>query len=153
MPTTRRAWRACWRSAAPWSAGTESGDDPIRHGRVRLALGTAGDRTDEILRNLGALAGRADDVVICEKRRYLRGRDLDQMNELFRDGLRRAGYQRPVPAFPTELAALQVLLRRSRRGDVAAVMSHVERSEIFDWLEARGYRPVGVDRVRELTGA
>ena len=44
--------------------------------QVRLALGTAGDRTDEILHNLGALAGRgADDVVICEKRHYLRGRD------------------------------------------------------------------------------
>ncbi len=134
--------------------GTSRSDDDTRGpGRVRLALGTAGDRTDEILRSLGELAGRgADDVVICEKRRYLRGRELDEMNELFREGLRRAGYRRPVPAFPTELAALQALLRRSRRGDVAAVMTHVERREIFAWLEGRRFRPVGVDGVRRLTG-
>jgi cyanophycin synthetase len=134
--------------------GERSGDDGVGPGRVRLALGTAGDRTDQILRNLGELAGRgADEVVICEKRRYLRGRELEAMNELLRDGLRRGGYARPVPAFPTELEALQALLRRSRPGDVAAVMSHVERSEIFAWLASRRFAPVGVDRVRQLTGA
>ncbi len=134
--------------------GGRSDDDRGGTGRVRLALGTAGDRSDEILRSLGELAGRgADDVVICEKRHYLRGRDLEEMNELFRAGLRRAGYRRAAPSFSTELAALQALLRRSRRGDVAAVMSHVERGEIFDWLARRAFRPVGVDRLRALTSA
>src|SRR5207244_9335202 len=55
------------------------------HGRgvIRLGLGTAGDRTDEMLRSMGELAGRgADEVVIAEKRHYLRGRDIDEMNEL-----------------------------------------------------------------------
>ncbi len=133
--------------------GTRSDDDGQGPGRVRLALGTAGDRTDEVIHRLGELAGRgADDVVICEKRHYLRGRDLDAMNELFRDGLREAGYAGRVPAYRTELAALQALLRRSRRGDVAAVMSHVERSEIFAWLSGRGYTPVGVERLRALIG-
>ncbi len=134
--------------------GQRSGDDGMGPGMVRLALGTAGDRSDEILGNLGELAGHgADDVVICEKPRYLRGRDLDSMNELLREGLRRGGYARPVPAFATELEALQALLRRCRRGDVAVVMSHVERDEIFAWLASRRFKPVGVDRVRELTGA
>ncbi len=126
-------------------------DDGRGPGRVRLALGTAGDRTDEIIRTLGELAGAgADDVVICEKPRYLRGRDLDAMNELFRDGLRRSGYRRRVAAYPTELAALQVLLRRSRPGDVAAVMSHVEREEIFAWLRAHGFQPADAGRIRAL---
>jgi cyanophycin synthetase len=122
-------------------------------GRVRLALGTAGDRTDEILRNLGRLAGqRADDVVICEKRHYLRGRELEAMNEIFRAGAAEGGYRGRMAAHATELEALQALLKRSRSGDVIAVMTHVERREIFAWLEGAGYAPVAPARLVELVG-
>jgi cyanophycin synthetase len=121
-------------------------------GKVRLAVGTAGDRTDEILHNLGVLAGGADDVVICEKRHYLRGRDLEQMNAILRAGIVEGGYGREVPALETEVGSLQTLLARSRRGDVAAVMSHVERVEIVAWLETEGYRPVDMQRLREIVG-
>lgn len=125
-----------------------------RRGRVRLALGTAGDRTDEILHNLGVLAGQgADDIVICEKRHYLRGRDLEQMNEIFRAGVADGGHSGEVPAYPTELGALQVLLDRSRRGDVAAVMSHAERAEIFGWLADVGFAPVDGTRLRDILEA
>ncbi len=116
-------------------------------------MGTAGDRTDEILHNLGLLAAAADDVVICEKRHYLRGRDLEAMNAILRAGIAEGGYAGEVPALDTELGSLQALLARSRRGDVVAVMSHVERAEIFAWLAAEGYRPVELDRLRELVGA
>jgi cyanophycin synthetase len=119
------------------------------HGRVRVAIGTAGDRTDEILHNLGELAGAgADDVVICEKRHYLRGRELETMNRILRDGVAAAGYRRPVAAFPTELAALQALAKRARAGDVVACMTHVERAEIRDWLQSAGFEPVSADRLR-----
>ena len=124
-----------------------------RKGSVRLAVGTAGDRTDEILHNLGVLAGRiADDVVICEKHHYLRGRDLGQMNEILRLGIREGGYSREVEACPTELSAFEALLGRSRAGDVVAVMSHVERAEIFAWLAESGFKPVGHDQLRERLG-
>ncbi len=124
-----------------------------KKGAVRLALGTAGDRTDEILHRLAVLAGRdADDVVICEKRHYLRGRDLDEMNEILRRGIREGGYPREVEVCATELSAFQTLLGRSRTGDVVAVMSHVERAEIFAWLADAGFKPVGFDRLRERLG-
>ncbi|HET9541252.1 MAG TPA: Mur ligase family protein [Candidatus Limnocylindria bacterium] len=120
-------------------------------GKVRLALGTAGDRTDEILRNLGQLAGAgADDVVICEKRHYLRGRDLAAMNRILRAGVQEGGFSGKVEAHPSELAALQALEQRAKKGDVVAVMTHVERSEIADWLDSAGYRPVPFSRLREL---
>jgi cyanophycin synthetase len=120
-------------------------------GKVRLAFGTAGDRTDEILHNLGVLAGRgADDVVICEKQHYLRGRDLDEMNALLRAGAAAGGYAGEVEACPDELSALRTLLARSRRGDVCAVMVHVERKEIVDWLAKEGFARIGHDRLREL---
>lgn len=120
-----------------------------RH-KVRLAFGTAGDRTDEILHALGVLAGGADDVVIAEKRHYLRGRDLDEMNELLRNGARDGGYAGEIEAHPNEVAAIQALLSRARRGDVCAVMAHAERADVFDWLGAEGFMPVGTDRLREL---
>ena len=122
-------------------------------GRVRLAVGTAGDRTDEILHNLGLLAAGADDVVISEKRHYLRGRELEGMNAILRAGIAEGGYDGPVEAHASELGALQALLGRARRGDVVAVMSHVERTQIFAWLVEEGYRPVGLDRLRELLGS
>ncbi len=124
-----------------------------KKGALRLAVGTAGDRTDEILYALGVLAARgADDLVICEKRHYLRGRDLAEMNEILRSGIREGGHAGEVEACPTELSALQTLLKRSRAGDVAAVMTHVERAEIFAWLAEAGFKPVGHDQLRERLG-
>jgi cyanophycin synthetase len=124
-----------------------------RGGKVRLALGTAGDRTDEILHNLGALAGRgADEVVICEKRHYLRGRELEPMNAILRAGVAAGGYADEVPAYGTELMATQALLEHSRSGDVVAVMAHVERAEIFDWLPSVGFSAVDADGLRRLLG-
>ncbi|MGH2446251.1 MAG: Mur ligase family protein [Candidatus Limnocylindria bacterium] len=118
--------------------------------RVRLAFGTAGDRTDEILHRLGVIAGAADDLVIAEKPHYLRGRDLTEMNELLRAGAREGGYTGEIEAHPTEIEALAALSARAKRGDVCAVMAHVERMGLFEWLESGGYRPVAFDRLREL---
>jgi cyanophycin synthetase len=118
--------------------------------RVRLAMGTAGDRTDEILHRLGVVAGAADDLVIAEKEHYLRGRDLEEMNELLRAGARAGGYRGEIPSTGSELAALQQLLGRARRGDVCVVMAHVERNELFDWLKANEFAPMAPDRLRTL---
>ena len=120
--------------------------------QVRLAFGTAGDRTDEMLHGLGVLGGGADDLVIAEKRHYLRGRDNDEMNELLRIGARDGGYSGHVEALPNEQAAFGALVARAKRGDVCAVMAHVERSELFEWLATEGFKPVGTDRLRELVG-
>jgi cyanophycin synthetase len=120
-------------------------------GKVRLAVGTAGDRTDEILHSLGVLAGAgADDVVICEKPHYLRGRTLESMNVILRQGAADAGYRGEVRAYPSELAALQALARRARSGDLVAVMTHVERAEIAAWLASKGFTPVPLARLRQL---
>jgi cyanophycin synthetase len=122
----------------------------VAGGKVRVAIGTAGDRTDEILRNLGQLAGEgADDIVICEKPHYLRGRELAQMNAILRDGVAAAGYKREVKNYPSELTALQALVKRARSGDVVSCMTHVERVEIGDWLREAGFAPVTPDRLRE----
>jgi cyanophycin synthetase len=119
---------------------------------VRLAYGTAGDRTDEILHRLGVIAATADDLVVAEKRHYLRGRDLGEMNAILRAGARDGGYRGRIPSRASELSALKSLVKRAEPGDVCVVMAHVERGELFEWLAASGFRPVTGDEVRSLLG-
>jgi cyanophycin synthetase len=116
--------------------------------KVRLAFGTAGDRTDEILHGLGVVAGDADDLVIAEKEHYLRGRQLEDMNELLRTGARDGGYADDVPSVKSELEAMELLVGRAKRGDVCVVMAHVERAELFAWLLEQGFKPVTAARLR-----
>ncbi len=109
---------------------------------VRLAYGTAGDRTDEILHRLGVIAGSADDLVIAEKPHYLRGRTMADMNAILRAGAREGGYRGRIPSRASELGALKALIARAEPGDICVVMAHVERRELFDWLSAHGFSPV-----------
>ena len=64
------------------------------------------------------------------------------MNALFRRAAAEGGYDGQIDAYRTELSALRALLARSHRGDIAAVMAHVEREQIFAWLAKEGYRPI-----------
>jgi cyanophycin synthetase len=106
--------------------------------RVHLALGTAGDRTDEILQALGEIAGlRADHVVAAHKEHYLRGRSTEDLEAHLRLGLARAGVA-DVASLPTELAGLRACLDVADDGDVVAVMCHAERAEIVSWLGEHG---------------
>jgi cyanophycin synthetase len=92
-------------------------------------------------------------VVICEKRHYLRGRELEEMNEILRAGVAEGGYRGPVESFPTEVEALEILVSHAKRGDVVAVMSHAERPDVFRWLASEAFTPVDADRLRKLLGS
>ncbi|MDQ3881208.1 MAG: Mur ligase family protein [Chloroflexota bacterium] len=109
-------------------------------GRVCLGLGTAGDRSDEILVEMGATAARgAHRVVIAEKPHYLRGRDRDSMKRLFRAGAADAGMEAAeIADYPSELDALRALVADARPGDVVALMCHAEREEVAAWLSSSG---------------
>ena len=107
-------------------------------GRVHLALGTAGDRTDDILQALGEIAGlRADHVVAAHKAQYLRGRTPEELEAQLRVGLAHAGVG-DIASYPTELSGLQALVGAADEGDVVAVMCHAERAEIVAWLHEQG---------------
>ena len=117
-------------------------------GRVMAMVGTAGDRSDELIRSLGELAARgADRVVIGEKHRYLRGRDPAELVRLLREGAATVGVT-DVPAHPSELAGLEALAAESGPGDVLALMAPAERAEILAWLEAQGATLLDPDQVR-----
>lgn len=117
-------------------------------GRVHLALGTAGDRTDDILQALGEIAGlRADHVVAAHKAHYLRGRTAQDLEAQLRVGLAHAGVG-DIASFPTELSGLQALLEAADEGDVVAVMCHAERADLVAWLHEQGATPDDPDTIR-----
>jgi cyanophycin synthetase len=117
-------------------------------GRVLVMAGTAGDRSEELIRSLGELAGRgADRVVIGEKRRYLRGRAPEELIGLLREGAATVGVT-DVPDHPSELAGLKALAAESGPGDVLALMAPAERSEILAWLTGQGATLLDPDQLR-----
>ncbi len=117
-------------------------------GRVHLALGTGGDRTDDILETLGEMAGlRADHVVAAHKEHYLRGRSMEDLEAHLRVGLARAGVA-DVASYPTEVSGLQALVVAATDGDVCAVMCHAEREAIAAWLTEVGAVSDAPDAIR-----
>jgi cyanophycin synthetase len=106
--------------------------------RLLLGLGAVGDRTDELIGRLGEIGAMgADVVVIGHKQRYLRGRTLDELEQLLRDGAERVGVT-DVAAYPTEVACLAALVDQARPGDVVGLMCHAQRQEVYDWIAEHG---------------
>jgi cyanophycin synthetase len=92
-------------------------------GRLTAIIGTAGDRGDEALREIGRIAAeQTDRVIVKETRRYLRGRaNVDEMTELYLEGLA-AGGNPPHEVATDEPTALEIALEDLQPGDVVAMM-------------------------------
>ena len=68
--------------------------------RLLLGLGAVGDRQDDLVDKLGEIGARdADVVVIAHKERYLRGRTIEELEDLLRAGAARVGVE-DVPRTP-----------------------------------------------------
>ncbi|MEP7091470.1 MAG: cyanophycin synthetase, partial [Nocardioidaceae bacterium] len=121
--------------------------------RLLLALGAVGDRQDEIVDSLGETGARdADVVVIAHKAKYLRGRTIEELEELFRAGAARVGVE-DVRSYPTEVAGLQALVAQAGPGDVVGLMCHEDRQGVYDWLAASGFVPDTPETLRDKVRA
>ena len=121
-----------------------------RDGRLFLAFGSAGDRTNAILHRLAYTAARGpDQVAIAELHRYLRGRDPQDLVNRLQAGLADGG-KAQAPVFRTELEALAWMLTTSSPNDVIAITALAQRPEVFQYLRDRGGTSVGPSRIREL---
>jgi cyanophycin synthetase len=97
-----------------------------------------GDRTDDIIGRLGEIGAMGADVLaIGHKPRYLRGRSLEELEGLLRDGAERVGVTE-VAAYPTEVDCLAALVEQAHPGDVVGLMCHAQREEAYDWIAGRG---------------
>ena len=106
--------------------------------RLLLAMGTAGDRTDEILAGIAEIAARdSDRLVIVHKDDYLRGRTPSEMDVIFRAAAAGVGVE-DVPSLPDELTGLATLVGEAGPGDVVGVMAHSQRPQLDAWLHQHG---------------
>ena len=109
--------------------------------RLLLGLGAVGDRTDELIGRLGEIGAMGADVVaIGHKQRYLRGRTLEELDGLLREGAERVGVT-DVTSYDTEVACLAGLMAQARPGDVVGLMCHAERQAVYDWVAEHGGTP------------
>ncbi len=106
--------------------------------RLLLGLGAVGDRTDELIGRLGEIGGMGADVVaIGHKQKYLRGRTLEGLDVLLREGVARVGVT-DVTSYDTEVECLAGLVHEAHPGDVVGLMCHAQRQEVYDWIAAHG---------------
>jgi cyanophycin synthetase len=106
--------------------------------RLMLGLGAVGDRTDELIGRLGEIGGMGADVVaIGHKQKYLRGRTLEGLDGLLREGAARVGVT-DVTSYDTEVECLAGLVHDAEPGDVVGLMCHAERQEVYEWIAAHG---------------
>ena len=106
--------------------------------RLLLGLGAVGDRTDELIGRLGEVGAMGADVVaIGHKPRYLRGRTMEELEELLRDGAERVGVSE-VAAYPSEVECLAALVEQADPGDVVGLMCHAQRQDVYDWIAEHG---------------
>jgi cyanophycin synthetase len=100
-----------------------------------------GDRTDELIGRLGEIGAMgADAVAIGHKQHYLRGRTMEELDTLLREGAERVGVT-DVTSYDTEVECLAGLVAQARPGDVVGLMCHAERQEVYDWIADHGGTP------------
>jgi cyanophycin synthetase len=117
--------------------------------RVLLALGVVGDRQDDLIEKLGEIGARDSDVlVIAHKGKYLRGRTVEELDALIRDGAERVGVT-DVPSYHSEVEGLAALVAQAAPGDVVALMCHEDREGVYRWLAEHGATPDDPETLRD----
>ncbi len=109
--------------------------------RRYVMISHAGDRSDDDIRGLvaGALALAPDLVVAAELDAYRRGRRLGEVPDLIRQTCLDLGMtQAQVRFAASPLAGARDILARLHPGDLALLLVHAERDEIFELLTAPG---------------
>jgi len=119
---------------------------------ITVIVGTAGDRPDDTLRGIGAIAAaRAQRVVIKETLGYLRGRSRESVIGEMRAGAESAGWTGEIPVYESETAALQAELNgagaaaagsRPDSPRIVVLLCHENRPGVFALLADLGFRPV-----------
>jgi cyanophycin synthetase len=124
-------------------------------GELAVVLGTAGDRPDEAIHAMGAIAARAADrLLVARRTRYTRGRPDGEMEAIWRAGAAEAGVVQ-VDESPDELHGLLRFLDAEPplpAGSVVAVCALEQRAEMVAEIERRGGGEMSAPEVAERVG-
>ncbi len=121
-------------------------------GELAVVLGTAGDRPDEAIHAMGAMAARAADRLLVARRiRYARGRPDGEMEAIWRAGAAEAGVL-DVGESADELTGLTDVLDADSPlpdGSCVAVCALEQRPELVQEILRRGGAEMTPDEVAE----
>ncbi len=110
-------------------------------GELAVVLGTAGDRTDEAIHAMGAMAAQqADRLVVAHRTRYQRGREPGEMERIWRAGAAEAGVVQ-VDETADEFSGLVHLLDGTPalpEGSAVAVCALEQREQMAELIANRG---------------
>lgn len=107
-------------------------------GSLIAVVGSAGDRPDDALTELGRLAGaRADVVVVKDTVKYLRGRASGDIPKLILNGASQFRHEN-VRVEPNEFAAFERSMSLTSAGDVVVIMCIEDLDKILDQLTETG---------------
>jgi UDP-N-acetylmuramyl tripeptide synthase len=117
-------------------------------GRLLLLLGQAGNREDDAIAELAAVAAaaRPSRVVLKDIAGYMRGRGEGDVATLLAAALTGAGVDASaISVVLDEAEASRVLVEEARAGDVVVLPVHnlQARASIAAWLDARAARTPG----------
>jgi len=124
---------------------------------ITAIIGTAGDRPDDTLRGMGAIAAaRVQRLAFKETLGYLRGRSRESVLGELRAGATSAGWTDEIPVYESESAALRAELNGAGAADgarpdaarIVVLLCHEDRPGVFDLLEELRFR--SVETVAEL---
>jgi cyanophycin synthetase len=105
-------------------------------GRLIAAIGSAGDRPDETLAELGAIAAAdADIILVKDTIKYLRGRETGDIVRLVLSGIP-PECKAEVSTTPSEFAAFERALDLAGPGDTVAIMCIEDIDKIIGHLES-----------------
>jgi cyanophycin synthetase len=112
-----------------------------RHGTVIGMIGVAGDRRDNDILEMGALAAQFFDVVVLKEDDMLRGRMPGSVAALMRQGALEAGFPpEKLHIVLPEDGATDLSLRLARPGDLVVLSAdHIERV----WQQIIDFDPAG----------
>jgi cyanophycin synthetase len=125
-----------------YTDGLEASGSDV-HKRRRLGVvGTAGDRRDEDILELGRTAARHFDLCVVKEDRNLRGRAPGEVAALVeagvREGIAAGGRTKEVRVLPDELEAVRWAVGQAAPGDVLAICA--DRTDaVYAELEALGH--------------
>ena len=129
-------------------------DDLLRHRRIGV-IATAGDRRDEDMRELGAVAAAHFDILVVREDKRLRGRSTGEGADLVEDGARKAmaagARCRVVEQVHDEIDASRHALELAGSGDlvVLCVDSH---TAVWSEIQERSKRAQAGARADTATG-
>jgi cyanophycin synthetase len=107
-------------------------------GKLIAAIGSAGDRPDDQLIEMGRLAGELADVVIAKDTlKYLRGRSPGDILDLIGQGASRVN-RTDVISMPNEYAAFEHSLQIADSGDTVVIMCIEDVDKVLDRLAEIG---------------